>query len=101
LETYEDPYLCTGGQIMELACGREAAVFDPRPLLVAGMSAHPYDLAAVVVARAAGVVVEALPPGPLLYPLDTSTPVAWAGYASEEVAVRLRPGPAGEPRSRR
>jgi hypothetical protein len=95
LETYEDPYLSSGGQLMELACGREAAVFDPRPLLVDGMAAHPYDLAAVVVARAAGVVVEALPPGPLAYPIDTGTPVAWAGYANEDVAARLRPGPDG------
>lgn len=91
LEVYEDPYLCSGGQLMEVACGREAAVLDPRPLLVEGLAAHPYDLAAVVVARAAGVIVEALPPGPLDYPLDPTTPVAWAAYANEEVAARLRP----------
>jgi fructose-1,6-bisphosphatase/inositol monophosphatase family enzyme len=91
LETYEDPYLCSGGQLMEIATGREAAVFDPRPLLSDGLAAHPYDLAALVVARAAGVIVEALPPGPLRIPLDTTTPVAWAAYANEAVAARLRP----------
>jgi len=91
LETYEDPYLCSGGQLMEIAAGREAAVFDPRPLLTDGLAAHPYDLAALVVARAAGVIVEALPPGPLRVPLDTTTPVAWAAYANEAVAARLRP----------
>jgi hypothetical protein len=91
LETYEDPYLCSGGQLMGLARGEDAAVLDPRPLLGARFCAHPYDLAAVVVARAAGVVVEALPPGPLAVPLDPHADVAWAGYANEAVAASLRP----------
>ncbi|MBK9181126.1 MAG: hypothetical protein IPM45_16485 [Acidimicrobiales bacterium] len=92
LEVWEDSYPCTGGQLLGLATGADAAVLDPRPLFAgAGFSAHPYDLAALVVARAAGVVVEALPPGPLDVPLDLTTPVAWAGYANEAVARRLRP----------
>lgn len=90
-ETYEDPYLCSGGQLMGLARGEDAAVLDPRPLLGARFCAHPYDLAALVVARAAGVVVEALPPGPLAVPLDPRAGVAWAGYANEGVAAALRP----------
>jgi hypothetical protein len=36
------------------------------------------------------VTVEALPPGPLDYPLDTTTPCAWAAYANEDVASALR-----------
>jgi fructose-1,6-bisphosphatase/inositol monophosphatase family enzyme len=91
LEVYEDPWLCTGGLLIGLATGSDSAVFDPRPLLTAGLGAHPYDLAAIVVARAAGVVVEALPPGPLDVPLDNTTPVAWAGYANAAIAERLRP----------
>jgi hypothetical protein len=90
-ETYEDPYLCSGGQLMGLAVGEDAAVLDPRPLLGARFCAHPYDLAALVVARAAGVVVEALPPGPLVAPLSVHADVAWAGYANEAVAAQLRP----------
>lgn len=90
VETYEDPYLCSGGQLMGLAAGEDAAVLDPRPLLGARFCAHPYDLAALVVARAAGVVVEALPPGPLDVPLDPHVDVAWAGYANEGVAAELR-----------
>jgi hypothetical protein len=89
LETYEDPYLCSGGQLMEVALGREAAALDPRPLLVNGLAAHPYDLAGWLVAAAAGVIVEALPPGPLAYPLDTHTPCAWAAYANESVAEQM------------
>lgn len=90
---FEDAYLSTGGQLMGLATGADAAVFDPRPLVGAstGLCAHPYDLAALVVARSAGVVVEALPPGPLDIPLDTTTDVAWAGYANAGIAARLRP----------
>jgi hypothetical protein len=92
LEVYDDLVPCTGGAMMGLASGADRAVLDPRPLLHEGsLAAHPYDLAALVVARAAGAVIEALPPGPLDVPLDTVTPVAWAGYADEATARRLRP----------
>ncbi len=92
LEVYDDLVPCTGGAMMGLASGADRAVFDPRPLLHAdSLAAHPYDLAALVVARAAGAIVEALPPGPLDVPLDTGTAVAWAGYADEATAARLRP----------
>jgi hypothetical protein len=30
-------------------------------------------------------------------PLDCTTPVAWAGYADEELARRLRPAPGSFP----
>jgi hypothetical protein len=98
LEVYDDLVPCTGGYLMGLAAGNDAAVFDPRPLLVPGhLSAHPYDLASLVVSRASGAVVEALPPGPLDVPLDNTTSVAWAGYADEEIAQRLRPAPGSLP----
>lgn len=91
LEVYDDLYPCTGGQLMAVAGGSAAAALDPRPLLgPPGLASHPYDLAALVVARAAGVVVEALPPGPLAAPLDTATDVAWAAYANAELAELLR-----------
>jgi len=92
LEVYDDLTPCTGGALMGLATGADRAVFDPRPLLhPGGFAAHPYDLAALVVARAAGAIIEALPPGLLDVPLDTGTAVAWAGYADEATAERLRP----------
>lgn len=91
LTTFEDLVPCSAGQMMGLASGADAAVFDPRPVLApATMAAHPYDLAGLWVARAAGAVVEALPAGPLDVPLDVQHPVAWAGYANEAVAARLR-----------
>jgi len=92
LEVYDDLAPCSAAYFAGLASGADAAVFDPRPLLApGGTCAHPYDLAGLVVARAAGAIIEALPPGPLAVPVDTSTPVAWAGYANEAIAARLRP----------
>lgn len=92
LEVYDDLAPCTASYLAGLITGGDAAAFDPRPLFnPGGMAAHPYDLAALVVPRAAGCVIEALPPGPLSVPLDTDTPVAWAGYANPAIAERLRP----------
>ena len=91
LAVYEDPYISSGGMLVEVAAGRQAAVLDPRPLVAAdAMVTHPYDLAAWVVASEAGVVVEDLRGGPLTAPLDTRTPVAWAAYANELIAAELR-----------
>jgi fructose-1,6-bisphosphatase/inositol monophosphatase family enzyme len=91
LHVYDDPYICSGGLLMEVACGRQAAVLDPRPAVVPdSMATHPYDLAAWVVAAEAGVVVESLDGSPLRVPLDTSSPVSWAAYANEEIAAELR-----------
>jgi hypothetical protein len=90
MEVYEDPYLCSGGQLMGLAGGQDAAVLDPRPLFASAFCAHPYDLAALVVAREAGVIVEALPPGPLSVAINPDADVAWAGYANAGVARLLR-----------
>lgn len=91
LDVFEDPFISTGGLLLEVAAGRQAAVLDPRPVVVPGsMASHPYDLAGWLVAAEAGVVVEGIDGSPLAAPLDTSTPVAWAAYANEAVAVELR-----------
>jgi hypothetical protein len=92
LTVFDDLVPCTAGQMLGLASGADTAVFDPRPLLAPGsLAAHPYDLAGLWVARAAGAVIEALPSGPLDVPLDVTTPVAWQGFANEAVAAALRP----------
>ncbi len=91
-EVWDDLAPCTGGAMAGLMRGSDTAVFDPRPLLdPTGFACHPYDLSGLVVVREAGVIVEALPSGPLDIPLDTETDVAWAGYANDEIATRLRP----------
>jgi hypothetical protein len=97
LEVYDDLVPCGGGHLMAVASGSATAVLDLRPLVGAPMCTHPYDLASLVVIRASGAVVEAVPPGPLIAPIDTTTDVAWAAYADADVAGRLRPDPASLP----
>jgi hypothetical protein len=90
-EVYDDLVPCTGGHLHSVASGAASAVLDPRPLLRPGsFPTHPYDLAALVAMRATGMVVEALPPGPLDVPLDPDAPVAWAAYANEDLARAVR-----------
>jgi fructose-1,6-bisphosphatase/inositol monophosphatase family enzyme len=92
IEAYDDLVPCSAHHLMSVASGSASAVLDPRPLLnPGGMHTHPYDLAALVVYRAAGVIVEALPAGPLDGPLDPDASVAWAAYANPALADRLRP----------
>lgn len=91
LTVFDDLVPCSAGQMLGLAMGADTAVFDPRPLLApATLAAHPYDLAGLWVARAAGAIIEALPSGPLDVPLDVHTAVAWQGFANPTVAERLR-----------
>lgn len=90
LQVYEDQYLSTGGQMMGLALGTDAAVIDVRRHV--GIKApRPYDMAALFIARAAGVIVESADGTALDVPLDTETDVDWAGYANEGIAEQLRP----------
>jgi hypothetical protein len=44
-----------------------------------------------LIAREAGCVIEAPAGGVLRYPLDTTTPVAWMGYANASLARVVRP----------
>jgi hypothetical protein len=94
---FEDQYASSGGQIGELACGRDRFVADLRPLvfdhlgLDSAMAAHPYDICNWLVARESGAVVERPDGGDLDAPLDTTTNVAWVGYANPQLAARLRP----------
>ncbi|MFN0091863.1 MAG: hypothetical protein ACKVWR_16600 [Acidimicrobiales bacterium] len=93
LAVLDDPGRSAGALLVGLAAGADAAVFDPRPVLAPGGAAtYAPSLAGVVLARAAGALVERFPAGELDAPLDAVTPIAWAGYANAEVAARLRPG---------
>jgi hypothetical protein len=94
---FDDQYACTGGQIGELAMGRDRFVADLRPLAFArlgvplAMTVHPYDICTWPVLTEAGGVVEAPLGGPLDAPLDTTSAVAWVGYANERLAAAIRP----------
>lgn len=94
---FDDQYTSTGGQLFELACGRDRVVADLRPLIFAklglsqSLTCHPYDICTAMVLQEAGGVVEAPDGSPLRAPLDTTTPVAWVGYANRELAELVRP----------
>ncbi len=94
---FDDQYLCSGGQVFELLAGRDRMVADLRPLvfrrlgLGSPLACHPYDICTALLLEEAGGVVERPDGGPLDAPLDTTTPVAWVGYANAALAARVRP----------
>ncbi len=94
---FEDQYTSTGGQLHELITGKDRFVADLRPLVLpaAGFAealcCHPYDLCTALLLEAAGGVVEDPRGGSPRARLDTTTPVAWVGYANAGLARRMRP----------
>lgn len=95
---FDDQYISTGGQLFELIVGHDRMLGDLRPLAypklgygAASLCCHPYDICTALIAREAGCVVEAPGGGPLRQPLDTTTPVAWIGYANSTLARVVRP----------
>jgi len=97
---FDDQYISTGGQLYELMVGHDRFCADLRPLAhaAAGLSGaqarlccHPYDLAAELIAREAGVIVTDERGGPLRAPLDVASEASWIGYANESVRQELGP----------
>jgi fructose-1,6-bisphosphatase/inositol monophosphatase family enzyme len=90
---FDDQYLSTGGQLHELIAGHDRFLADLRPLVLAPgeLTCHPYDICTALIAREAGCVVEDPCGGVLRMPLDTTTPVTWAGYANPTLARHIRP----------
>jgi fructose-1,6-bisphosphatase/inositol monophosphatase family enzyme len=95
---FDDQYLSTGGQIYELLVGHDRMLGDLRPaayakigLGAASLCCHPYDICTALLLQEAGGIVEAPDGRPLRVPLDTTTPVAWMGYANPGLARQVRP----------
>jgi fructose-1,6-bisphosphatase/inositol monophosphatase family enzyme len=89
---FDDEYLSSGGQLYELITGRDRFVADLRPLVEPdAFACHPYDVCtSMLLVEAGGVVTD--PWGrPLSGPLDTTTPIAWVGYANRSLAARIQP----------
>jgi hypothetical protein len=94
--SFEDQYISTAGQLYELMMGHDRWCADLRPLVWAsrgerGLCCHPYDLAAVPIARRAGVIVTGADGAPLDAPLDVDTDVAWIGYANDAIRTQVEP----------
>ncbi len=97
-DVFDDQYISTGGQLVQLMTGRDRCCLDLRPLFARMrratehvMPAHPYDLAGLLVAQEAGVVLTNGLGQPLDAPLDVSTGVAWCGYANSSLREFVEP----------
>jgi fructose-1,6-bisphosphatase/inositol monophosphatase family enzyme len=94
---FDDQYISTGGQLAELLVGHDRMVGDLRPLVLAklrlpaALTCHPYDICTALILTEAGGIVETPEGRPLRAPLDTTSPVAWIGYANARLARRVRP----------
>ena len=89
---FDDEYLSSGGQLHELATGRDRFVAELRPLVAPGaLACHPYDVCTAVVREEAGGVVTDPWGAPLDAPLDTTSPIAWVGYANRTLADWIGP----------
>ena len=94
---FDDQYISTRGQLYELLAGHDRFLCDLRPLFHAlagerpGHCCHPYDLAALLVAQEAGVIITDGQSEPLDAPLDVSTNMSWIGYANETLRAAIEP----------
>jgi fructose-1,6-bisphosphatase/inositol monophosphatase family enzyme len=98
--SFEDQYICSGGQLHELIVGHDRWIADLRPLVepalrkrgqALGICCHPYDLCTELIAREAGVIVTDAWGGRLSAPLDVFSDVAWIGYANAAIQAQVEP----------
>lgn len=96
-EVYCDQYISSGGQLAEMALGRDRFVLDVRPLVYeklgvkSSLCCRPYDVCCALIAQQAGCIVTDPMGQPLSAPLDTTTNVAWVGYANAKLAAKMQP----------
>jgi hypothetical protein len=108
-QCFEDQYISSAGQLYELIAGHDRFVADLRPLLdrhlaargeALGICCHPYDLATILLAQKAGVLLSDDRGGELDAPLDIHADVGWAGYANAEIRAQIEPALLGTLRNR-
>ena len=101
-DVFDDQYISSGGQMVELLLGHDRFCCDLRPLfyeiiqrqtgrILRGVECHPYDLAGLLVAKQAGVIVTDGFGRPLDCPLDVHTGVHWCGYANLTLQRAIQP----------
>ena len=99
---FDDQYITTGGQFVELLMGRDRFCCDLRPLFyeiiggktgnkIRGLECHPYDVAGLLAAEASGVIITDGLGRPLRPPMDVHSPVHWCGYANEQLRLQIAP----------
>ena len=97
---FDDQYISSGGLMYQLMTGRDLCCLDLRPQFnqILGRSgedrfieSHPYDLAGLLAARNAGVIMTNGFGQPLDTPLDVHSGVDWCGYANEQIQALVEP----------
>lgn len=99
---FDDQYMTTGGQMVELMVGHDRFCCDLRPLFyrvlekrgagtVRGLECHPYDCAGMLVAQESGVILTDGLGRPLDAPMDVHSGVHWCGYANEALRNKIEP----------
>lgn len=94
---FDDQYISTAGQFVELMTGRDRFCADLRPLFdrilggTGAMACHPYDTAGMLAAQGAGVILTDGFGHVLRPPLDVHTGVHWCGYANERIREQIEP----------
>lgn len=101
-DVFDDQYISSGGQMVELMLGHDRFCCDLRPLFydvlakraggaIRGPACHPYDVAGALVARQAGVILTDGFGRPLDCPLDVSHPVHWCGFSNRTIQQMVQP----------
>ena len=97
---FDDHYISCGGLMAQLMTGRDLCCLDLRPQFnqILGRSnddrfieSHPYDLAGLLAAERAGVIMTNAFGRPLKTPLDVHTGVDWCGYANASIRDLVEP----------
>lgn len=100
---FEDQYISTGGQFVQLICGQDRFCCDLRPLFykileaqsgvkpVIGLECHPYDVAGLMVAENAGVIITDGWGNKLDAEYDVQSPVHWCGYSNATLQQEIQP----------
>ncbi|MDA0808804.1 MAG: hypothetical protein O2945_10110 [Planctomycetota bacterium] len=97
---FDDHYISCGGLMYQLMTGRDLCCLDLRPQFnqILGRSdddrfieSHPYDLAGLLAAQNAGVIMTNGFGKPLNAPLDVHTGVDWCGYANSHIRHLVEP----------
>ena len=100
LPVFDDQYISSGGQMYELIVGHDCMVGDFRAKMykalakkgvASGQVCHTYDLAGLLVAQKAGVIITDADGGEFDSSLEMTKPVDWLAYASEEIRQQVEP----------
>ena len=90
---FDDEYISSGGQLHELhrPVATASSPTSARSSTPEALACHPYDVCTAMLLEEAGGVVTDPWGAPLDVPLDTTSPVAWVGYANPALAACDRP----------